>query len=128
MLNRVPSFSTCQRASMPAWFTCQRACMLVQFMCQRGCVPTCQKRGTFSFLHANVSMCYTARKCFNLVSQRAKRHANFSNIPLTNWYGKILYFIIIKIVLDFISLLHFIIKKSLWKFSFLLFFSFWLFR
>ena len=114
--------STCLRAS--AWFTCQHACMLVRFVCQRGCVSTWQKCANFSFLRFNVSTCYTAYQCFNLVSQRAKRHVKFSNIPLTNRYGKFLYFIIIKNVLDFISVLHFIIKESVWKFSFLLFFSF----
>ena len=55
--------------------------------CQRACVSTHQKCANFSFLCANVLMCHTSCRCFNLACQRAKRCANFSNIPLTNNKG-----------------------------------------
>ena len=77
LLNCVPCVSACQRASVVYMPTCLRANV------PKGCqvpvsranvpkiVPTCHKA------------CQTACQFFNLACQRAKEHANFSNIPLT---------------------------------------------
>ena len=60
-------------------------------------VPSRQNRGTFSFLRANVPInaptCHKACQCFNLACQRAKKRANFSNIPLKKgkFYTLLLY-------------------------------------
>ena len=79
-----------------------RASVPTQSASQRGCVPgwfTCQKRANFSFLLANVPIkvatCQMTCQFFSSVCQRAKRHANFSNIYLTKCFEKFLYFIII---------------------------------
>ena len=113
-------------------------------------VPTCQKRANFSFLRVNVPInlptCHTACQFFNLECQRAKRGANFSNIPLTKCYIllSILFYYIknstlyltsqlyisnvyvsyIKTVSYFISMLHAILKENVSNFYFLLFFVF----
>ena len=114
------------RVCMPSWFTHQ---------CAR--VPTGQKSANFLFLCANVSInvltCYTACQCFNLACQRAKRRANVStwrtNVPkgmptfrtflvrhakgnFYTYHSYIyhVYVSYIQIVLNFISILHFILK------------------
>ena len=95
----VPTWSTYQRAFVPAWFTSQRVCVPAWFTCQRACVPSCQNRASFSFLRANVPInvltCHVACQFFNLACQRAKRRANFSDIPLTKCLVNFLDFIII---------------------------------
>ena len=67
-------------------------------------VLACQ-RGLRVNVPINVPTCHTACQCFKLACQRVSRRAKFSNIPLTKWYGKFLYFIIKKnfhITLDII--------------------------
>ena len=86
------------RASVVYLPTCLRASAVY--------LPTCL-RANFSFLHADapygvpmfqlgMPTWQTACQYFNLACQRAKRHVDFSNIPLTKCYWKFLYFIIIK--------------------------------
>ena len=88
-----------------------------------------------------MKMCQTACQFFNSACQRAKWCPNFPNIPLTKCFGKFLLLIhyyytksytlylisqlyishvYIKIVLYFISILHVILKKSMWNVSFTL--------
>ena len=98
-----------------------------------------------------VPTCHTVRQCFKLACQRVKRGANFSthrvNVPnvcqffeyssyeifgeisILYYYIKdstlyllVSYLYISYVYVNFISILQFILKKSLWNFSFLLFF------
>ena len=73
----IQTCSTCQRTSLSAWLTCQRACVSAS----RFYVPKCQ----------------TACQFFNLGCQRARRRADFLNIPLNETRE--------------ISILHYYIKK-----------------
>ena len=59
----VRTWSACQRACVPAWFTYQRA----------KSVPTS---------HFYVPTCQMVCQFFNSACQRAKRHTDFSSIPL----------------------------------------------
>ena len=119
----MPSVPTCQHTCVPAWFTCQRACVLVRFTCQCACVPTSH---FYMLMHHTACQCFNlACQYFNLACQRAKRHVDFSNIPLTKCYWKFLYFIIIKkfyIICDIIVIsgiypsnfdVHYATKKKL---------------
>ena len=136
------------RACVLEWFTCQRACAPVSFTCLRANVLKACKLLIFT--------CQRVNKCvnveygvpmFNLACQRAKRYANFLNIPLTkerlrgNLYTLLLYkkfyvtldVIVIHIVCICIVhknciILHFytscLIKEKLLEFFFLIFYFF----
>ena len=109
--------------SVPTWSTCQRACVPAWFMCPRACVPTCQKSVNFSFLRS-----ITCHKSTNVLTW----HANFSNgmrrkisefyhyvknstsYLISLLYISYVYVSYIKIVLYFISILHVVLKKSVW--------------
>ena len=85
LLNRVPCVPACQRGLSANVLAGQRGLHANVLKCQRSLranVPACQNRANFSFLRANVPInvptCHAACQCFNLASQRAKRHANFS--------------------------------------------------
>ena len=100
-----------------------KACQLLIFTCQRA-----NKRFNVPYgvpvFQLGLPMCQTACQFFNLGCQRAKRRASFSNIALTKYLGKFLYFILDIIVIHIICtciihknciILHFYISCQIKK-------------
>ena len=134
MLNHVPSVPKCLCAGVVYMPTCL-------FMCQQGCLATCQKRANFSFSRAiqraNVwtPTCQTVwqffkHSSFEMLQKMSKKrlYKNYKNatLHLILWlYISYVYDAsYIKIVLDFFSILHLIVKKRVWNFAFFIIFSF----
>ena len=133
----VPTWSTCQRASVPARFTCQRACVPAWFTCLCAkSVPSSH----FTCQHANeranvpngvptfqigVSTCQRTCQFFKHLSYELLGEISIlyfcikdSTLCLTSY----LYMCICiahKNLLYFISVLHSILKESVWNFCFL---------
>ena len=123
-VSRVPAFKRVLRASVPAYQRDLRANVLA---CQR-LVFTCQS----AKWRANVSLsvCQTACQCFSLGCQRARRRADFLNIPLNetiHYYIKKFYIILGIICIcivhrNCIILISILMsyQRKVWNFSFLL--------
>ena len=108
MLNRVSCASACQRACVLAWFTCQHIC-----------VPTCLKATNFSFLRA-IRRANVSTWCANVRNSMPIFPLGVATCQKT--YQLFKYVSYIKIVLYFITILHVILKKSVWNFCFFIFF------
>ena len=83
LLNRVPCVPACERGL-------RANVMIACHLGLRANVPACQRAESVPSSHfsranvpKNVPTCQRACQFFNLLCQRAKERANFSNIPLT---------------------------------------------
>ena len=126
MLNRVscvPTWSTRPRACVPAWFTfqCAKSVPTSHFYVL-ACQSAMQRANALTW-HANVPNGVPAFQTF------LSRNGKWNFYTFLYYYIKKLTFVYVSymiVALYFISILHAILKKSMWNFSFF-FFSFWLF-